>query len=217
MIGRVLLAALLAGIVAGLFMGAIQHLRITPMILQAEALEHAAEAGEWRPADGWERTLSTTVATALTGAAFAVILAGVSLLTGIPVTPRNGMIWGLCGFLAATLAPAAGLAPELPGMPVGDLMARQVWWAGTIVASAIGIYLLAVRPEPWVKGLAVIFIALPHVLGAPGPLDHESAVPAGLAAAYASNVIAAAAVFWCLIGVFLGLAMQRSSKGLYIT
>src|SRR5688500_13351399 len=137
MIGRVLLAALLAGIVAGILMGAIQHVRITPLILQAEVYENAAaghgaanataatasENESWSPAEGWERSLSTTVATMLTGAAFAVILAGISLLTGIPITPGNGVVWGLCAFVAATLAPAAGLSPELPGMPAGDLVA----------------------------------------------------------------------------------------------
>lgn len=223
MIGRVLLAALLAGIVAGLVMGAIQHVRITPLILQAEVYESAAQPAPahvsdeeaWSPAEGWERTLSTTVATTLTGAAFAVILAGISLLTGIPVTPRNGLLWGLCAFLAATLAPAAGLSPELPGMPAGDLLTRQAWWAGTILATGTALYLIAVRTEPWAKGLAVVLIALPHVIGAPQPLTHESTVPAGLAAAYASNVIAAAAVFWSLIGVFLGLAMRRFSRDLH--
>ena len=39
MIGRVVLAVLLAGIAAGLVMGAIQHVRLTPLILEAEAFE----------------------------------------------------------------------------------------------------------------------------------------------------------------------------------
>ena len=39
MIGRVLLAALLAGIAAGFIMGVIQHVRITPLILEAEVYE----------------------------------------------------------------------------------------------------------------------------------------------------------------------------------
>ena len=38
MIGRVLLAALLAGIAAGLIMGAIQHVRLTPLILEGDAV-----------------------------------------------------------------------------------------------------------------------------------------------------------------------------------
>ncbi|MGL4296800.1 MAG: CbtA family protein, partial [Aestuariivirga sp.] len=95
MIGRVLLAALLAGIAAGLIMAAIQHVRLTPMIVAAERFEtsghdhdHAAtgEAAEaeaqahdhgegWAPADGWQRTLSTTVTAMLSGAAFAILLA----------------------------------------------------------------------------------------------------------------------------------------------
>ena len=239
MIGRVLLAALLAGIVAGFIMGAIQHVRITPFILQAEVYENAATGHsvttdtsgsvakalpeqshaneEWSPADGWERTISTTVATMLTGAGFAVILAGVSLLTGIPVTPGNGALWGICAFLAATLAPAAGLSPELPGMPAGDLVTRQIWWAGTILATGTALCLIATRKEFWAMALAVALIALPHMINAPQPVTHETTVPAGLAAAYASNVIAAAAVFWSMIGVFLGYALRKLSKDIYTT
>jgi predicted cobalt transporter CbtA len=37
-------------------------------------------------------------------------------------------------------------------------------------------------------------------------------VPAGLAAAFASNAIAANAVFWAFIGLFLGLAMEKFAK-----
>ena len=128
MIGRVLLAALLAGIAAGLIMAAIQHVRLTPMIVAAERFEtsghdHAAtgeaveaeaqphDHGEgWAPADGWQRTLSTTVTAMLSGAALAILLAAVSLVSGLAITRRNGIVWGLCGFIAVSLAPAAGLA-----------------------------------------------------------------------------------------------------------
>ncbi len=232
MIGRVLLAALLAGIAAGLIMGAIQHVRLTPFILAAETfetggaahshapgtVEHTHEAdAKWAPADGIERTVYTTAATAMAGAAFAAILAGISLLAGIPITPRNGAIWGLCGFLAATLAPAAGLPPELPGMPAGDLAMRQVWWMGTIAATGAGLYLIATRREVWAISAAVVIMALPHLIGAPIASTHETAVPAGLAAAFTANAIAMAAVFWCLIGVFLGLAIDRFAKGIHAT
>jgi len=227
MIGRVLLAALLAGIAAGLIMGAIQHVRLTPFILAAEAFEtgetahdHGTAATEtaphtheeWAPANGMERTFYTTAATTMAGAAFAALLAGISLLAGIPITARNGAIWGLCGFLAVTLAPAAGLPPELPGMPAGDLTMRQVWWIGTIAATGAGLYLIATRREMWAITAAVVVMALPHLIGAPIASTHETAVPAGLAAAFAANSIAASAVFWCLIGVFLGLATERFAK-----
>jgi cobalt transporter subunit CbtA len=208
MVGRVLLAALLAGIAAGLIMGAIQEMRLTPLILAAETYE----AGGAVPAGvdaGPGRSLLTAAATAMAGAAFAAILAGISFLAGITITPRNGAVWGLCGFLAATLAPAAGLPPELPGMAAGDLVARQVWWLATIVATGAGLYLIAARREAWAIVAAVVLIAAPHIVGAPAAASHESPVPAALAAAFAANAIAAGAVFWCLIGLFLGLALER--------
>jgi cobalt transporter subunit CbtA len=236
MIGRVVLAVLLAGIAAGLIMGAIQHVRLTPLILEAETFEtgghsydHAAEgtaavteehthdAEVWAPADGWQRTLATTATQAMAGAAFAAILAGISLLTGLPITRENGVIWGLCGFLAATVAPAAGLPPELPGMPAADLFSRQVWWVGTIASTAAAIYLIAARRETWALALAIVLIGLPHIIGAPAPVTHESAVPPNLAATFAANAIAANAIFWSLIGIFLGLALNRYAKDAYAT
>ena len=241
MTGRVILAALLAGIVAGLIMGAIQHLRLTPFILEAETFEmagagaghshdHGAEQGEtnaghthdhggggWAPADGWQRTFATTLTAAMTGAGFAAILAAISLISGLPITRENGMIWGLCGFLAVTLAPAMGLPPELPGMPSADLVARQVWWIGTILATGAGIFLIAARGEAWAIALAIVLIGLPHIIGAPAVVHSENAVPPGLAASFAANAIAANAIFWLLIGQFLGLALNRAAKDIYAT
>lgn len=244
MIGRVILAALLAGIAAGLFYGAIQHVRLTPLILEAEKYENAgdghshdhgaaastttttteqapapapeaqapAEEEAWAPADGGERTVYTFLASIVAGAGFAAILAGVSLLSGVRITPRNGILWGLAGFLAVHLAPAASLPPELPGMPAGDLFARQIWWIGTIVATGIAIWLFTQRDEAWAKVAAIVLVALPHIIGAPQPPTHESGVPAGLSAEFAANTLAVAAVLWLMIGAFLGFAMNRFVK-----
>jgi cobalt transporter subunit CbtA len=239
MIGRLVLAAVIAGMAAGLIYGGVQHVQTTPLIIAAEAYETApahdhgaaavdpaapAEAApaahdhgeeEWTPADGWPRTLSTTLSSVIAGAGFALLLAGVSLLTGLPITPKNGLIWGICGFLAATVAPGAGLAPELPGMPTADLVLRQIWWVATIAATGAAIFLIATRRELIWLAAAVVLIALPHIIGAPQPLTHETAVPAGLAASFAANTIAASAVLWSLIGLFLGLALQKFGKDVY--
>ena len=238
MIGRLVLAALIAGMAAGFIYGGVQHVQTTPLILAAEVYEtapahdHAAvatdpavtptpapqhEAEEWAPADGWQRTLSTTITSMITGAGFALLLAGVSLLTGLPITPKNGLIWGICGFLTATVAPGAGLAPELPGMPTADLVSRQVWWVATIAATGAAIFLIATRRELLWLAAAVVLIALPHIIGAPQPLTHETAVPAGLAASFAANTIAASAVLWSLIGLFLGLVLQKFGKDVYVS
>jgi len=237
MIGRVILAALLAGIAAGLFYGAIQHVRLTPLILEAEKYEnaggghshdHAAatttttqsapvteaapEEGAWAPADGAERTFYTFIASIVAAAGFAAVLAGISILSGIRITPRNGLLWGIAGFLAVHLAPAASLPPELPGMPAGDLLARQAWWVGTIVATGLAIWLFTQRSEMWAKVAAVILVALPHIIGAPMPPTHESGVPAVLSAQFAANTLAVAALMWLAIGGFLGFAMDRFVK-----
>lgn len=244
MIGRVVLAVLLAGIAAGLVMGVIQHVRLTPLILEAEAFERAGDpashshshdatgtdAGQpaadghdhdhgegWAPQDGWQRTLATTVTAAMTGAGFGAMLAGLSLLTGLQITRRNGIIWGLCGFLAVTLAPAMGLPPELPGMAAADLFARQVWWVGTIAATAAGIYLIATQQRPWALVLAAVLILAPHVVGAPVAPHGEGIVPAELVARFVANSIAANAVFWCIIGLFMGLVLDRTAKDIYAT
>jgi cobalt transporter subunit CbtA len=236
MIGRVILAALLAGIAAGILMSGIQQVRITPLILEAEkyetpmsepqtgtagqaagATEPASENKAWEPSEGFERTLFTTLASVATGAGFAAMLAGVSLLTGIPITLRNGAIWGLCGFIAITLAPSAGLPPELPGVPAGDLAFRQIWWAGTVLATGLALYLFATRRTFWPIAAAIALIAVPHFIALPEPANPESAVPPILAAVYVSNVLAAAAVFWCIIGVFLGYALRRFSTDIHAT
>jgi cobalt transporter subunit CbtA len=226
MIGRAVLAALLAGIAAGLIMGVIQHVRLTPLILTAEQFESQQPAtahdhgedhdhGGWHPADGWQRSLVTTLTTVMSGAAFAAVLAGISLISGMAITRRNGMVWGLCGFLAVTLAPAVGLPPELPGMAAGDLTMRQVWWVATVALTAAGIYLIASRREAWAVAIALLLIILPHAVGAPPPVHAESAVPAELAARFAANAIAANAVFWLLIGQFLAIALSLAAREIY--
>lgn len=241
MIGRIVLATLVAGMLAGLVLAGIQYLRVTPLILEGETYERASEpvaaaiaqAGkpcvenmpgmkmcsdeakpEWEPAAGLERTLFTTAASVLAGAGFATLLAGISFLLNIPLTRQNGVIWGLCGFLAVAVAPAAGLPPELPGMPVAELLGRQVWWVATIAVTGIALYLFAMRPESWAKLLALILLALPHLIGPPVAPPSPTTVPPGLAAEFVANSIAAAAVFWGALGVFLGYALHPYQKDL---
>ena len=225
---RLILAALIAGLCAGIIMGGIQHFKLTPLIAEAERYEKAevskdgakptcvenmpgmkmceGDEPEWEPKAGFQRTALTTLSTMITGAGFALLLAGVSLVSGLPITKQNGLIWGLCGFLAVSLAPAAGLAPELPGMPVADLNARQIWWVFTILSTGLGIWLIAAKPKSWAPIAAVIAIAIPHIFGAPVAMPHETKVSPTLAAEFVANSLAANAVFWALIGLFLAHA-----------
>lgn len=236
MFRRVLLAAVLSGIAAALVMSAVQHLRVTPLILEAETYEmaeaapaaahthddstaaatahtHEHEHEHGAPMESGPRRLALTViANGLTGVAFALILAATALVVGLPLTTANGALWGLLGFITFSLAPAAGLPPELPGMPAGDLAARQLWWAGTALATGAGILLIAKRQAIPYVAAAVALIALPHLIGAPAPVSAQSAVPPYLASTFAANALATAALFWLLIGVFLGKSLNFTNK-----
>jgi cobalt transporter subunit CbtA len=229
MIARIVLAVLLCGVAAGFVMGVMQQVRLTPLILHAETFEgaepahnhdaaapqvaHEHNAEAWMPADGLERTLYTFSASMLSGAGFAAILAGVAFLAGMKITRQSGWIWGLCGFLAFSLAPSAGLPPELPGMPAADVTMRQVWWLFTVVATGTALWLLAFRRESWAITAALAIAVIPHIIGAPQPADHASLVPAPLAAQFTGLVLAANALMWIIIGTLLGLFMPQQLIG----
>jgi cobalt transporter subunit CbtA len=222
MVGRYVLAALVAGLIAGAVLTALQAWRLSPLIAAAEIYEKADGATgcketmpgmkmcpdgggvEWEPAPGLPRLGFTGASSLLAGGGFAAILAGISLLLNVPITRANGWVWGLCGFLSVHLATGLGLAPEVPGMPVADLAARQIWWLGTILATALAICCFALRPEVWAKALGLALLLLPHLIGAPHAPHGPSSVPPELAATFAANALAAAAVFWLVMGWLLG-------------
>ncbi len=227
---RIFFAAVLAGLAAGLAMSAVQQWRVTPLILAAEAYEvadaeaphthdaatpahsHDHDEDAWAPQDGGERTFYTVLANVLGSMGFALLLAAVSTLANIEITARNGVIWGLGGFLALQLAPALGLPPELPGMPAADLAVRQAWWVGTALATGAGILLIA-KLRNWVGiGIAAILIAAPHIIGAPAAPHEPSAVPAHLATAFAASSLFAGAVFWLIAGPLLGWLNERFAR-----
>jgi cobalt transporter subunit CbtA len=225
MIGRVLLAAILAGLVGGLLMGVIQHVRLTPMILQAETFEHVAhghgdtagaatqehlhEAANAQSSFGLGRTADTFAMTVLTGIGFALFMTGISFATARPITLFNGWLWGLCGFLAVAFAPSIGLPPELPGMVAASVQSRHFWWIGTIALTGLGLWQMT-RAAAWQqKLLALVPILLPHVLGAPKAPAEATQVPAALAAQFATNSLAANFVMWIAIGTLLGFIIDR--------
>ncbi len=230
MISRVLLAAIIAGMIAGAVAASVQIWRVTPLILAAEVYEAQPDAGSahshgqaeqgaqthehaaetWAPEDGFERTAYTLLSSLIMGVAFALILSAAVMFSGRNITAQNGFIWGILGFLVFNLAPTAGLSPELPGMPAADLIARQTWWWGTAIATAGGIALIVLTKPLALKALGAGLIALPHIIGAPHPESDESAVPASLAADFAANSLAMMALFWIVLGVSLGWAMNRS-------
>lgn len=222
-----------AGLLAGLILAALQTYATVPLILQAETFENAggghhhgtaaevvpadaaaahhaaAEAEAWGPADGFERFAFSLAVNVLSGIGFALLLVAVSEFTGGISTWRQGMLWGFAGFAVFTLAPGLGLPPELPAMPAADLFARQVWWAGTVAATAAGLALIAFRGTVLLSVIGVALIVLPHVIGAPQPASHESPVPADLHHQFVVAVTVTNLIFWVALGGIVGIVRQR--------
>lgn len=180
------------------------------LVLVHSSGDHAEDGGEaWAPADGIERTLYTSVATIGTAFGFALILLSAMILANARITARTGLLWGLAGFAAAGLAPALGLAPELPGSAAAELGARQIWWIGTAVATAAGLWLALRVSTPAAIAGGIALMLLPHLIGAPHPDGFASTVPGELSGHFAAASLVVMAVAWSLAGTLAGYVWQR--------
>lgn len=242
MIVRLLLAALAAGLIAGLAMTPAQYVKVVPLIMQAESYETGADGhdhgaahdkeatgaaddaaaahdhGDGESMLGFGRLGDTILANLVAGGGFALMLAAVALLAGVEFPKGReavirGLLLGAAGWFCVQLAPSFSLAPAVPGFPYADLYDRQNWWIATVAASALGLWLMALRPELPLKALGLAFIVAPHVWGAPQPEDISSDVPAIVASGYASAALATTLFFWLLLGGLLGYFLSRTDEG----
>lgn len=224
----IVFTAALAGLLAGLLLTLAQHLGTVPLILKAEVYEQAAasvptpmvaghdhgnsEHEAWAPQDGFERTAFTVVANIIIGTGFALLLVAGFALRGGAIGWRQGLLWGWAGFAVFMLAPSLGLPPELPGMPAAELGPRQIWWLLTAAATAGGLALLAFRPTPVRAVAAVVLLVVPHLVGAPQPVDAETLVPESLAHSFVVAVTLTNFLFWVALGVLSAIFFERFGR-----
>lgn len=233
MLRNLVLSAAAAGLAAGLLTAALQQVTTTPLIIAAERYEggpsahdHVAQldAGgattgthdapvadgeEWAPEDGAERIFYTSLATVVTGVGFALVLLAVMVLAGRRIDARTGLAFGIAGYAAVALAPALGLAPELPGSAAADLASRQAWWFLTAGATAAGLAALLLTRNALLWGLGAVLIIVPHLIGAPQPAAFSSTAPAELAGHFAAASLVVTGVFWALLGLASGAVYGR--------
>ena len=234
MYSRILIAAVISGIVAGIAFTGLQAFKVMPLIWQAETFEstsgntasghsHGAPAANthshgdeghdtWAPADGVERIAFTLLANVLIGIGFALLLCAAFALYG-QVDWRKGLIWGLLGYTIFQLAPAFGLPPELPGMRSAPVNDRQIWWVAAVAATAGGLALIFLAKQGIWKAVGIAFIALPHMIGSPHPhFDGPGALPAELAASFVSASLITNLLFWLLLGGVSAFAFNRHTS-----
>ncbi len=191
---------------------------LAPDALSATPTAPAAEAGQGHDraavdvavdVDGsaLRRNALTLLFAALVQVGFGLLLvAGYALAEacGKTVTARGGLLWGIAGFAVFQLAPAMGLAPELPGTMSAALEARQFWWWGTVLATGAGLAVLAYGPGLAALGLGVILVAAPHLIGAPEIEGFAGVAPPELAAEFAARILGVGLVVWAALGWLSG-------------
>ena len=212
---NLLASAVFAGVAAGLIAAALQFTFVIPALLEGELFETGArihfgtsgspESDRGAPGLGtdWGRHAMTVGFNVVTYVGFGfLLLAAMAFaeLRGLAtITAKQGIIWGLAGFIAIQLAPAIGLPPDLPGMPAAEIAPRQVWWLGTLISSVLGLWVIAFGRGFIALG-GVVLMLIPHIIGAPRLGVFWGVAPPELAAEFVTLSLGTAAASWSTLG-----------------
>jgi len=223
MFTRILTSGLFAGAAAGLIAGLLQLYFVQPVLLHAELYESgqlvhfgASAVSAHQDVGGFD-LLRDGLSIAFTIAiycGYGLMLAAAMAFAagrGFTINARNGLIWGIAGFIAFHFAPGFTLAPEVPGVAAADVFLRQAWWFATVAATGIALWLIAFGRSWKVWFIAVVLLALPHVIGAPEPDRFTGPVPTEIGALFASRAFGIGLAAWVLVGLFAGYFWQKQA------
>ncbi len=218
MLKHMLTGALIAGAVAGVVTAALQFAFVIPLLLEGELYETGArihfgmqspQSPAGAPALGWDlaRHMGTIGFDVIAYVAYGLVMTGLMAIAagrGHKLDARNGAVWGAAGFVAVMLAPSFGLAPELPGTITAELIPRQIWWASTVLSTALALWLFAFG-KGW--GMTVIGAALllvPQIIGAPHLETYYGVAAPELASEFAARSLGVGALGWVVLGSLAG-------------
>jgi len=232
---RIVLSALLVGVLSGVLLSAIQQFGVLPAIETAEIFEasgvpaasldhahdHAPDQAREHAHDGAEYQRWTIVANILTAIGFALLLiSAMSIWEHLKQKPlansRNGLLWGVAAYLCIFVLPAIGLPPEIPGAAVAELGQRQQWWLLTVACGIGGLSGVAFLRSP-LRWAAVLLIGVPFLIGAPhlsvGAFDgfrpEVATQMEALAHRYVWITALTNVVYWLTLGAFAGWTVAR--------
>ncbi|MDC0136264.1 CbtA family protein [Sulfitobacter sp.] len=224
MLSKLLTSGLFAGAAAGLITGLLQLSFVQPILLQAElyesgALVHFGAVTAMPQSDllGFDpvRDLLSIIFTMLTYTGYAMMMVALMLLAeerGAEVNVRTGILWGIAGFVAAHLAPAFSLAPEVPGAAAADIGERQLWWFATVAAAAVAMWLLAFGRNWGIWGVAMILLFAPHLIGAPMRDGFFGLVPPEIAALFAARSLGVGLAGWVILGCMAAYFLDKEQR-----
>lgn len=214
---RLVLVAMLAGLLSGALVTLVHQALTVPLILQTEVLEEAsaphADAATPHGEASVARLASTALAQSLAGIGFSLLLLSASIVSRSRLDVHRGLAWGLAGFAAFFLAPGVGLPPTLPGTQEAALPDRQLWWWLTVLLTGAGLA-LAVFGRRWFLLLAGgVLVLLPHLVGAPQPGEHASLAPAEWTQRFVATAALGNLLFWLVLGALTGFFQERMEEG----
>ncbi|PTX57518.1 cobalt transporter subunit CbtA [Litoreibacter ponti] len=227
MLKHILTSAVFAGIAAGVFAAIINLWAVIPMVMEGELYESGARvhfASDGSPqSDAGSPSVLEEPSRHILPAAFSVVtftgyaflmIAGMALAEryGRSLSLRQGLIWGLCGFITFQLAPAMGMPPQLPATPGPEVGARQLWWLMTVVCTGAALGLIAFGRNAITALGAMALLFVPHIYGAPRLDTYFGFAAPELAAHFAGASLAATALTWTALGgacAWFWLKLQR--------
>lgn len=238
MIKRMLAGGLIAGFAAGLLAALLHFAFLQKLILLGEQYEtgalvhfagpsdamsgaghdHGADTahhGAATEASSLTRDGLTVLFTGLTYASYGLLLvAGFAIAEqfGHRIDTREGILWGLAGFAVFQLLPAMGLPPELPGAVAADITDRQTWYFATVIASLLGIVLLAYGKGVLPAIIAGALLAAPHVVGAPHLGEFYGSAPPELGGEFVARALGVGFLSWTVLGWFAGRYWSHSAR-----
>ncbi|WP_259641402.1 CbtA family protein, partial [Pseudomonas savastanoi] len=96
-----------------------------------------------------------------------------------------------------------------------ELSQRQAWWIGTAASTAAGLALLVFGQNWLLKVLGVAILVVPHVIGAPQPLVHQSMAPKALESQFMIASLLTNALFWVAMGLISAWLFRRNDADLH--
>ena len=222
MFTRIVASAVFAGAGAGLIAALLQLIFVQPVLLHAELYETgklvhfgAAPVSAIQDLGDFElmRNALSVLFTMLTYTGYALVIVAIMSIAsdrGAVIDGRSGLLWGLAGFVAAHLAPAFSLPPEVPGVASAEVDVRQVWWFATVAAAAVAMWLVGFGKSWTAWAAAAVLLVVPHLIGAPEPLEFAGPVPPEIGALFAARALGVGFVAWAILGSFCGFFWTRN-------
>jgi cobalt transporter subunit CbtA len=219
MLFRTIYSAVVAGILAGVVLFALEHWTTLPLIHQAERYEktetaaHPASHASDAPQDAFVRAAYTTVGDVLVAVGFGMLLTAMYALSG-KFGLLWGILWGLAGFATFHLGPAAVVPPSIPALDLAPLSLRQSAWLIAALSTGLGLAMFTFGPRG-AKFAGVLLLFLPILLfrylfplsGGETPSQALST----LERLFIMRALGDSLIFWLVLGAISGWMFENSA------